>query len=116
MVFYGDKNNWWAGYALWVFKLFGHTDVRMLDGGRAKWIAEGRDPTWTCPPRRATGYPAPERDDAASARSRRGAVTSEATPPLVDVRSPAGVHAASAPTCPTTRRKARCAAATSRAR
>ncbi len=42
VVFYGDRNNWWATYALWVFSLFGHEDVRILDGGRAKWIAEDR--------------------------------------------------------------------------
>ncbi len=42
VVIYGDKTNWWAAYALWVFTLFGHEDVRLLDGGRDKWIAEGR--------------------------------------------------------------------------
>src|SRR5713226_786344 len=42
IVFYGDNFNWWAAYALWVFSLFGHHDVRLLDGGRTKWIAEGR--------------------------------------------------------------------------
>ena len=42
IVFYGDNFNWWATYALWVFSLFGHEDVRNLDGGRAKWIAEDR--------------------------------------------------------------------------
>ena len=42
LVLYGDRNNWWAAYALWVCTLFGHPDVRLLDGGRAKWIAEGR--------------------------------------------------------------------------
>src|ERR1044072_5285767 len=42
VVLYGDRNNWWAAYALWVFSLFGHEDVRLLDGGRDKWIAEGR--------------------------------------------------------------------------
>ncbi|MEO5745678.1 MAG: rhodanese-like domain-containing protein, partial [Terracoccus sp.] len=42
VVIYGDKSNWWAAYALWVFSLFGHEDVKLLDGGRAKWIAEGR--------------------------------------------------------------------------
>src|SRR4051794_34612989 len=41
VVIYGDKSNWWASYALWVFTLFGHPDVRLLDGGRAKWQAEG---------------------------------------------------------------------------
>ncbi len=42
VVFYGDNFNWWAAYALWVFTLFGHPDVRLLDGGRKKWIDEGR--------------------------------------------------------------------------
>ena len=42
LVLYGDRNNWWAAYALWVTTLFGHPDVRLLDGGRAKWIAEDR--------------------------------------------------------------------------
>jgi thiosulfate/3-mercaptopyruvate sulfurtransferase len=42
VVIYGDKSNWWAAYALWVFELFGHEDVRLLDGGRDKWMAEDR--------------------------------------------------------------------------
>ena len=63
VVFYGDKNNWWATYALWVFKLFGHDDCRVMDGGRAKWEAEGR-PMTTDVPKYPTGdYPVPERDD-----------------------------------------------------
>src|SRR3954454_16717728 len=41
IVFYGDTSNWWAAYALWVYSLFGHADVRLLDGGRGKWVAEG---------------------------------------------------------------------------
>src|SRR3712207_4150664 len=45
VVFYGDNFNWWAAYALWVFSLFGHRDVRLLDGGRQKWVAEGRPMT-----------------------------------------------------------------------
>src|SRR5690606_34318835 len=45
VVIYGDKNNWWAAYALWIFSLFGHADVRLIDGGRDKWIAEGRELT-----------------------------------------------------------------------
>ena len=49
VVIYGDKNNWWAAYALWVFSLFGHEDVRLLDGGRDKWIAEGREFTTDVP-------------------------------------------------------------------
>src|SRR6476619_6560928 len=43
VVFYGDNFNWWAAYALWVFKLFGHPDVRLVNGGRMKWIQEGRE-------------------------------------------------------------------------
>ena len=42
VLFYGDKSNWWACYALWVFRLFGHTKVKILDGGRDKWVKEGR--------------------------------------------------------------------------
>ena len=45
VVLYGDKNNWFAAYAYWYLKLFGHEDVRLLDGGRHKWIEEGRDVT-----------------------------------------------------------------------
>src|SRR3712207_7917749 len=41
VVFYGDRNNWWATYALWVFRLFGHDNVVVMDGGRVKWEAEG---------------------------------------------------------------------------
>src|SRR3970282_466053 len=42
VVFYGDNFNWWAAYALWVFELFEHPDTRLLDGGRTKWVEEGR--------------------------------------------------------------------------
>ena len=63
VVIYGDKNNWWAAYALWVFSLFGHEDVRLLDGGRAKWIAEGREFTTDAPTPGAVDYPVVERDD-----------------------------------------------------
>src|SRR3954463_8590181 len=57
VVIYGDKNNWWAAYALWVFTLFGHEDVRLLDGGRAKWEAEGR--AYTTAPESATAVDYP---------------------------------------------------------
>jgi thiosulfate/3-mercaptopyruvate sulfurtransferase len=63
VVIYGDKNNWWAAYALWVFTLFGHEDVRLLDGGRDKWIAEGREVTRDVPSPAAVEYPVVERDD-----------------------------------------------------
>ena len=57
VVIYGDKSNWWAAYALWVFSLFGHEDVRLLDGGRAKWIAEGRELTRDVPTPATGGLP-----------------------------------------------------------
>src|SRR5690348_13948105 len=63
VVIYGDKNNWWAAYALWVFSLFGHPDVRLLDGGRAKWQAEGREMTTDVPTPTTADYPVVERDD-----------------------------------------------------
>src|ERR671913_1842350 len=63
IVFYGDKSNWWAAYALWVATLFGHEDVRLLDGGRQKWTEEGRPLTTEVPERPRTEYPVRERDD-----------------------------------------------------
>ena len=89
VVFYGDNFNWWAAYALWVFTLFGHPDVRLLDGGRAKWLAEGRPVTTDVPTRPRTEYPVVERDDApirAFADHVRQQI--RAGKPLVDVRSP----------------------------
>jgi thiosulfate/3-mercaptopyruvate sulfurtransferase len=64
VVFYGDRNNWWATYALWVFQLFGFRNARILDGGRAKWEAEERPMTTEVPAVKPTRYEAPERDDA----------------------------------------------------
>jgi thiosulfate/3-mercaptopyruvate sulfurtransferase len=64
VVFYGDKNNWWATYALWVFRLFGHDNVVVMDGGRVKWEAEGREFTQAEPELPSKSYPVPERDDA----------------------------------------------------
>src|SRR5215216_2926542 len=63
VVFYGDKNNWWATYALWVFGLFGHDNVRVMDGGRKKWEDEGRPTTTDVPSYPPTDYPVPKRDD-----------------------------------------------------
>jgi len=91
VVFYGDASNWWAAYALWVFSLFGHPDVRLLDGGRAKWIAEDRGLTRDKPDRPEADYPVVERDDSA-VRAFRDDVEAQLRPggaPLVDVRSPA---------------------------
>ena len=87
VVVYGDKSNWWAAYALWVFTLFGHEDVRLLDGGRDKWIAEGRelttDATVVAP---SAGYPVVERNDA-PIRAYKDDVLAHLGKPLIDVRS-----------------------------
>jgi thiosulfate/3-mercaptopyruvate sulfurtransferase len=90
VVLYGDKNNWWAAYALWVFRLFGHKDVRLLDGGRAKWIAEGRDLTTDVPTPAAADYPVVERDDAPIRAFKDDVLAhlGDAGHPLIDVRSP----------------------------
>jgi thiosulfate/3-mercaptopyruvate sulfurtransferase len=87
VVIYGDKNNWWAAYALWVFTLFGHEDVRLLDGGRAKWEAEGRPYTTEVPTREAVDYPVVERDDT-TIRAFKDDVLAHFGNPLIDVRSP----------------------------
>ena len=87
VVIYGDKNNWWAAYALWVFTLFGHEDVRLLDGGRAKWEAEGRAYTTEATSVAPTDYPVVERSDAAI-RAFKDDVLAHLGKPLIDVRSP----------------------------
>jgi thiosulfate/3-mercaptopyruvate sulfurtransferase len=89
VVFYGDNFNWWAAYALWVFTLFGHPDVRLLNGGRMKWIAEGRPMTTDAPTRAPTEYPVVERQDP-PIRAFRDDVRAhlERHGRLVDVRSP----------------------------
>jgi thiosulfate/3-mercaptopyruvate sulfurtransferase len=87
VVLYGDKSNWWAAYALWVFSLFGHEDVRLLDGGRAKWVAEGRDLTREVPKPEPVDYPVVERSDSAI-RAFKDDVLAHLGQPLVDVRSP----------------------------
>ncbi len=90
LVFYGDKNNWWATYAFWVFQLFGHRKARIMDGGRLKWELEKRPLTREKPSYPPTNYRAPERDDA-TIRAFRDQVLAhvQARKPLVDVRSPA---------------------------
>src|SRR5687767_9003820 len=64
VIFYGDKNNWWATYAFWVFQLFDFTNARILDGGRMKWEAENRPMTTDVPTFARTKYVAPQRSDA----------------------------------------------------
>jgi thiosulfate/3-mercaptopyruvate sulfurtransferase len=88
VVIYGDKNNWWAAYALWVFSLFGHEDVRLLDGGRDRWIADGRPITTDDVARPATQYPVVERDDSVLRAYRDDVLAHLGRGPLIDVRSP----------------------------
>lgn len=88
VVIYGDKNNWWAAYALWVFSLFGHEDVRLLDGGRDKWIAEGRPITTDVPTPAPTDYPVVERDDSELRAYKDDVLAHLGRGPLIDVRSP----------------------------
>ena len=90
VVIYGDKSNWWAAYALWVMTLFGHEDVRLLDGGRATWALEGRELTRDVPqvPEGASeAYPVVERNDS-SIRAFKDDVLDHLGKPMVDVRSP----------------------------
>ncbi len=90
IVFYGDKSNWWATYAFWVFQLFGHTNAKVMDGGRLKWVDEGRDLTTDKPSYPAASYRAPARNDAAIRAMREQVLAhQQAGLPLVDVRSPA---------------------------
>ena len=89
VVFYGDKSNWWATYALWVFELFNHTNAVIMDGGRLKWAEEGRDLTREKPSISPTSYSAPERDDSRIRAFRDGVLQhTQANGQLVDVRSP----------------------------
>jgi thiosulfate/3-mercaptopyruvate sulfurtransferase len=88
VVFYGDKSNWFACYALWLFQYYGHTRVKIMNGGRAKWEAENRPLTKDAPTYAPTVYTAQEPDR--SVRAFRDDVFAqiEANNPLVDVRSP----------------------------
>lgn len=89
VVFYGDNYNWWAAYALWVFSLFGHADVRLLDGGRAKWAEEGRPMTTDVPEPARAEYPVVDRDDSAIRAFRQDVMEHlDAKGRMVDVRSP----------------------------
>jgi thiosulfate/3-mercaptopyruvate sulfurtransferase len=99
VVVYGDRNNWWAAYAYWIFKLYNHKDVRIMNGGRAKWIEEGRPLSKDVPSLTATSYPTPSinekirayQDDVlgfigAKRGQREGKLPGNRA--LVDVRSP----------------------------
>jgi thiosulfate/3-mercaptopyruvate sulfurtransferase len=90
IVLYGDNNNWFAAFAYWQLKLFGHDDVRILNGGRKYWLDNGLPITLDEPTHASTGYQLPERDDAL--RAYRDDILprlGDAGLALVDVRSPA---------------------------
>jgi thiosulfate/3-mercaptopyruvate sulfurtransferase len=89
VIFYGDKNNWYACYSFWLFKYYGHQDARVMNGGRQKWLDEGRELTREVPQVQPTRYTAKEPD--ASIRAFRQDVEAILGKPgaaLVDVRSP----------------------------
>ncbi len=88
LVFYGDKSNWFACYSLWVFQYYGHQNVKILNGGRAKWMQENRPMTKTVPSFPRTSYQAKEPDK--NIRAFRDDVFEhlKRNKPLVDVRSP----------------------------
>ncbi|MFD4366276.1 sulfurtransferase [Rhodococcus sp. NPDC058521] len=88
IVVYGDKSNWWAAYALWVFTLFGHEDVRLLDGGRDAWLAENRETSFDVPETSPTDYPVVERKDAPIRAFKDDVLSHLGKGPLIDVRSP----------------------------
>jgi thiosulfate/3-mercaptopyruvate sulfurtransferase len=91
VVLYGDNNNWFAAYAYWQIKMFGHRRLKIMDGGRAKWLAEGRAATTDVPQPEARTYRAPQADS--SLRATRDYVLDVASGDnnvgLVDVRAPA---------------------------
>ena len=88
VVFYGDKSNWWACYAFWTFTMFGHRDCRVMDGGRAKWEAEGRTMTTDVPEFESTDYTAGKPQPTVRAFRDEVLRHMEDGRPMVDVRSP----------------------------
>ncbi len=90
IVLYGDNNNWFAAWALWLLKYYGHKDVRLLDGGRVKWLAEKREITTEIPSYPRTSYQAEEpHTEVRALRDQVIASVGKAGIALVDVRSPA---------------------------
>jgi thiosulfate/3-mercaptopyruvate sulfurtransferase len=87
VILYGGNNNWFAAYAYWYFRLYGHRNVKLLDGGRKKWELDSRELVTDVPQRPATSYKAQEQDTAIRA-FRDEVVAAIGTKNLVDVRSP----------------------------
>lgn len=89
VILYGDNNNWFAAYALWLMKVYGHDDVRLMNGGRAKWLAEGRELTTSVPEITPTTYEVTEvADELRALRPFVEASVGHKGRALVDVRSP----------------------------
>jgi len=90
VIFYGDKSNWWACYALWAFRLFGHNKVKILNGGRDKWVAEKRPLTRDKVTVKPANYPVPAKRLDAEVRAfyEDALAFSQGKKPLIDVRSP----------------------------
>ncbi len=89
IVLYGDNNNWFAAWALWILKYYGHRDVRLLNGGRVKWLADKREITTEVPSYAKTSYKAEEpHTEVRALRDRVIASLGKAGIALVDVRSP----------------------------
>ena len=91
VVLYGDNNNWFAAYALWLIELYGHQDVSLMDGGRVKWLADNRPTTRDVPKYAPTSYQAKEPDPGLRAKRDDvlAVVGGRAPSKLIDVRSPA---------------------------
>src|ERR1700678_3358987 len=87
VILYGGNNNWFAAYAYWYFRLYGHRNVKLLDGGRKKWELDSRELVSEVPQRQATAYSASEQDTAIRAK-RDEVVDAIGAKNLVDVRSP----------------------------
>jgi thiosulfate/3-mercaptopyruvate sulfurtransferase len=89
VLLYGDNNNWFAAFAYWLFKLYGHDDVRLIDGGRKKWFDEGRETTTDAAQVEPAQYTAQEPNtDLRATRDQVAAHLGKANAGLVDVRSP----------------------------
>jgi len=90
VIFYGDKANWWSAYALWAFRLFGHAKVKLVNGGRTKWIAEGRPLTREVPKYPDSLYPVPPKRHDAAIRAFKAETLAQSRDgkPLIDIRSP----------------------------
>ena len=87
IILYGDKSNWWAAYALWVFTLFGHADVRLLDGGRDAWFLEERPSSFAVRAFPESDYPIVERHDSSLRVYRQDVLASLGKALIIDARS-----------------------------